>query len=37
MELEAEEPTHGAAAPLGHSPEHLVVSTPCVMTDVNYG
>ena len=37
MELEAKEPTHGTAAPLGHSSEHFVVSTPCVMTDRQLG
>ena len=37
MELEPKEPTHGTATPLGHSSEHLVVSTPCVMTDGQLG
>ena len=32
MELEPEEPTHGTATPLGHSSEHFVLSSPCVMT-----
>ena len=37
MELEAKEPTHGTAAPLGHSSQHFVLSTPCVMTDGQLG
>ena len=37
MELEPKEPAHGIAAPLGHSPKHLVLSAPCVMTDGQLG
>ena len=37
MELEPKEPTHGTAAPLGHSSEHLVLSAPCVMTNRQLG
>ena len=37
MELEPKEPTHGTAAPLGHSPKHLALSAPGVMTESQLG